>query len=265
MPMTLRAGLQVDEALATFIETEALPELGLEAAGFWQAVADLFAWASPENRRLLAIRDDLQDRIDGWNRERRGQPYDVAASRAFLTEIGYLVPEPDAFIVDPRNVDAEVATLAGPQLVVPILNARFVLNAANARWGSLYDALYGTDALGDLPPAGPYDTERGARVVARAKAFLDEAVPLANGRWADLSAPDAIVLRDPGQYVGHSDRSRLFRHNGLHIEMVFDPAHPIGRADPAGIADVGLESALSTIVDLEDSIAAVDASDKVAA
>lgn len=265
MPMTLRAGLQVDQALATFIETEALPELGLEAAGFWQAVADLFAWAAPENRRLLAIRDDLQDRIDGWNRERRGQPYDVAASRAFLTQIGYLVPEPEAFTVNPRNVDAEVATLAGPQLVVPILNARFVLNAANARWGSLYDALYGTDALGDLPPAGPHDTERGARVVARAKAFLDEAVPLANGRWADLSAPDAIVLRDPGQYFGHSDRSRLFRHNGLHIEVVFDPAHPIGRADPAGIADVVLESALSTIVDLEDSIAAVDASDKVAA
>ncbi|WP_373256049.1 malate synthase G [Brevundimonas sp.] len=266
MPMTSRAGFQVDEALASFIETEALPGLGLEAASFWNGVADIFGWAAPENRRLLAIRDDLQDRIDGWNRERRGQPYDVAASRAFLTHIGYLVEAPASFTVDPRNVDAEVATLAGPQLVVPILNARFVLNAANARWGSLYDALYGTDALGDLPPAGPFDAARGVRVVARAKAFLDEAVPLAEGSWADLAAPLAgIALRHPEQYVGHSDSSRLFRHNGLHIEVVFDPTHPIGATDPAGIADVILESALSTIVDLEDSVAAVDAADKIAA
>ena len=266
MTLTPRAGLQIDEALAAFVDTEALPGLGLDADTFWQGVADIFAWAAPENRRLLAIRDDLQARIDGWNRERRGQPYDVAASRAFLTEVGYLVPEPEAFTVDPRNVDAEVATLAGPQLVVPILNARFVLNAANARWGSLYDALYGTDALGDLPPAGAYDTDRGLRVVARAKAFLDEAVPLAEGRWADLTAPfEGTALRDPGQYVGQSDRSRLFRHNGLHFEVVFDPSHPIGATDPAGIADVVLESALSTIVDLEDSIAAVDAADKVVA
>jgi malate synthase len=264
--MTSRAGFQVDEALASFIETEALPGLGLEAAGFWNGMADIFAWAAPENRRLLAIRADLQVRIDGWNRERRGQPYDVAASRAFLTQIGYLVEEPASFTVDPRNVDAEVATLAGPQLVVPILNARFVLNAANARWGSLYDALYGTDALGDLPPAGPYDAARGVRVVARAKAFLDEAVPLAEGSWADLAAPLAgIALRYPEQYVGHSESSRLFRHNGLHIEVVFDPTHPIGATDSAGIADVILESALSTIVDLEDSVAAVDAADKVLA
>ncbi|MGV9009462.1 malate synthase G [Brevundimonas sp.] len=266
MPMMPRAGLQVDEALVTFIDTEAMSGLGLGVDQFWSGVADLFNWAAPENRRLLDVRDDLQARIDGWNRERRGQPYDVAASRALLTDIGYLVPEPDAFTVDPTNVDAEVATLAGPQLVVPILNARFVLNAANARWGSLYDALYGTDALGDLPPAGTYDTERGLRVVARAKAFLDEAVPLAQGRWADLTDPHrGIAIRDPGQYVGRSERGRLFRHNGLHIEIIFDPDHPIGATDPAGIADVVLESALSTIVDLEDSIAAVDAADKVAA
>ena len=266
MRIAVRAGLQIDEALAAFIETEALPGLGLAADDFWSGAADIFTWATPENRRLLAIRDDFQVRIDAWNRERRGQPYDVAASRTFLTRIGYLVPEPDAFTVDPRNVDAEVATLAGPQLVVPILNARFVLNAANARWGSLYDALYGTDALSDLPPTGPYDTERGGRVVARAKTFLDEAVPLAEGRWADLTAPlEGLALRHPDQYVGHGDRSHLFRHNGLHIEVVVDPDHPIGRGDPAGIADVILESALSTIVDLEDSVAAVDASDKIAA
>jgi malate synthase len=266
MPMMPRAGLQVDDALTAFIETEALPGLGIQADTFWSGVADIFAWAAPENRRLLALRDDLQARIDDWNRARRGQPYDVAASRAFLTDIGYLVPEPDAFTVDPKNVDAEVATLAGPQLVVPILNARFVLNAANARWGSLYDALYGTDALGDLPSAGAYDTARGARVVARAKAFLDQAVPLAQGRWADLTDPhQGIAIRHPEQYVGHSERGRVFRHNGLHIEVVFDPTHLIGAADPAGIADVILESALSTIVDLEDSIAAVDAADKVLA
>ena len=266
MPMTSRAGLQVDDALTAFIEGEVVPGLGIEAETFWSGVADLIAWAAPENRRLLDVRDALQQRIDDWNRERCGQPYDVAASRAFLTELGYLVPEPDAFTVNPKNVDAEVATLAGPQLVVPILNARFVLNAANARWGSLYDALYGTDALGDLPPAGAYDAGRGARVVARAKAFLDEAVPLAEGRWADLTDPHlGITIRHPEQYVGHSERGRLFCHNGLHIEVVFDPTHPIGATDPAGIADVILESALSTIVDLEDSVAAVDAADKVAA
>ncbi len=266
MPMISRAGLQVDDALVAFIESEALPGLGLESDAFWSGLANLFDWAAPENGRLLAFRDDLQVRIDDWNRARRGQPYDVAASRAFLTDIGYLVEEPQAFTVDPQNVDAEVATLAGPQLVVPILNARFVLNAANARWGSLYDALYGTDALGDLPPAGVYDAGRGARVVARAKAFLDEAVPLAEGSWADLTDPhQGIAIRHPEHYVGHSERGRLFRHNGLHIEVVFDPTHPIGATDPAGIADVILESALSTIVDLEDSVAAVDAADKVAA
>ncbi len=266
MPMTPRAGLQVADDLAAFLETEALPELALDADRFWTGVAELFARFAPENRRLLAVRDDLQARLDVWHRGRRGQPHDAAATTAFLREIGYLVEEPAPFAIGTRNVDAEVATLAGPQLVVPSLNARFVLNAANARWGSLYDALYGTDALGDGPSPGPFDTARGARVVARAKAFLDEAVPLAEGRWADLGDPHGgIALRDPGQYVGHSERGRLFRHNGLHIEVVFDRDHPIGRTDPSGIADVVLESALSTIVDLEDSIAAVDAGDKVAA
>ena len=265
MPMTPRAGLQVDEQLAAFIETEVLPGLDLDAEAFWTGAADVFARFAPENRRLLAVRDDLQARIDVWHEARRGRPHDSAATAAFLRETGYLVPEPAPFAVGTRNVDAEVATLAGPQLVVPILNARFVLNAANARWGSLYDALYGTDALGDLPAGGGYDPERGARVVARARAFLDEAVPLAEGSWADLTDPAAIALRDPVQYLGRTDRSRLFRHHGLHIEVVFDPDHPIGRDDPAGISDVVLEAALSTIVDLEDSVAAVDAADKTAA
>jgi len=266
MSMTPRAGLEVAGELAAFIEAEALPGTGLEPAAFWSGVAAIFARFAPENRRLLAVRDDLQARIDTWHLARRGAAHDGAATEAFLREIGYLVDAPAPFTIGTRNVDAEVATLAGPQLVVPSLNARFVLNAANARWGSLYDALYGTDALGDLPPPGPYDAARGARVVARAKAFLDEAVPLAEGSWADLGDPHGgIALRDPGQYVGHSARGRLFRHNGLHIEVVFDRDHPIGRDDPSGIADVVLESALSTIVDLEDSVAAVDAADKVAA
>ena len=266
MSMTPRAGLEVAGELAAFIEAEALPGTGLEAAAFWSGVAAIFARFAPENRRLLAIRDDLQARIDAWHHGRRGAAHDGVAAEAFLREIGYLVAEPAPFAIGTRNVDAEVATLAGPQLVVPSLNARFVLNAANARWGSLYDALYGTDALGDLPPPGPFDPAHGARVVARAKAFLDEAVPLAEGLWADPGDPHGgIALRDPGQYVGHSARGRLFRHNGLHIEVVFDRDHPIGRDDPSGIADVVLESALSTIVDLEDSVAAVDAADKVAA
>ncbi|MBU1385903.1 MAG: malate synthase G [Alphaproteobacteria bacterium] len=263
--MTPRAGLQVAEDLAAFIETEVLPGLDIPADRFWTGAADVFARFAPENRRLLAVRDDLQTRIDAWHTARRGQPHDPAATTAFLREIGYLVDEPAPFAIGTRNVDAEVATLAGPQLVVPILNARFVLNAANARWGSLYDALYGTDALGDLPQGGGYDPARGARVVARAKAFLDDAVPLADGSWADLTDATDIVLRDAAQAVGRSDRARLFRHNGLHIEVVFDPGHPIGATDPAGISDVILEAALSTIVDLEDSVAAVDAADKTAA
>jgi malate synthase len=261
-----RSTLTVSSALAIFVEGEALPGLGLDADAFWSGAADIFARFAPENRRLLAVRDDLQTRIDAWHLAQRGAPHDGAAAEAFLREIGYLVDEPAPFAIGTTHVDAEVATLAGPQLVVPSLNARFVLNAANARWGSLYDALYGTDALGDGPPPGPYDSARGARVVERAKAFLDEAVPLAEGRWADLGDPHAgIAIRDPDQYVGRSARGRLFRHNGLHIEVIFDRAHPIGRDDPSGIADVVLESALSTIVDLEDSVAAVDAADKVAA
>ena len=205
------------------------------------------------------MRDTLQAQIDA--RYQAGE----AVDEAFLRAIGYLVPEPAAFTIGTENVDAEVATMAGPQLVVPILNARFLLNAANARWGSLYDAFYGTDALPGMAVPGGYDPVRGRQVVTAAKAFLDQAVPLAQGRWEDLLNDDAPVLRTPAQLVGRKGASYLFVNNGLHIEVVIDADHPIGRDDPAHIADVILESALTTICDLEDSVAAVDAEDKVAA
>ncbi|AIT05181.1 malate synthase [Sphingomonas taxi] len=256
-----RAGLVIAPPLATFIEERALPGTGLDPAAFWSGVAALFARFAPENRALLAERDRLRAAIDGWH---RANTFDPAAYHAFLTDIGYLVAEPAPFAIDPGRVDAEIATMAGPQLVVPILNARFLLNAANARWGSLYDALYGTDALPGTPATGGYDAARGAQVIAWAKAFLDEAVPLASGRWADWTGGDP-VLADPAQRVGRAGDTLLFRHHGLHIELVIDRAHPIGATDPAGIADVRLESALTTICDLEDSIAAVDADDKVVA
>ena len=262
--MTDRAGLKVAQELTRFIEERALPGTGIDADRFWQGTAAIFARFAPENAALLARRDELQNQIDGYYDGRAGQPADAAALRGFLQDIGYLVPEPAPFQIGSDNVDDEVARRAGPQLVVPILNARFLLNAANARWGSLYDALYGTDALPGTAAGRGYDPQRGARVIGWAKAFLDEAVPLANGSWADLSSEN-IQLADPAQYRGRSEKGRLFRHNGLHIEIVFDRAHPIGKDDPAGIADVILESALTTICDLEDSIAAVDAADKVAA
>jgi len=261
-----KAGLQVDQGLARFLEDRVLPGTGLDAAAFWPGVADLFARLAPRNRALLVERDRLQAAIDAWHTARAGQAIEGAAYQAFLREIGYLVEEPAPFTVGTTHVDDEIATSAGPQLVVPVLNARFVLNAANSRWGSLYDALYGTDAIAPPSSGGGYDKARGALVIAWAKAFLDRAVPLASGSWADLTNPeDGIAIRDPAQYVGKTENSRLFCNNGLHIEVVFDRAHPIGKDDPAGIADVILESALTTIVDLEDSIAAVDAEDKVAA
>ncbi len=262
--MIEKNGLQVADSLARFIEEQALPGTGVNADAFWAGVADIYARFAPENAALLKTRDDLQARIDAWHTARAGKPLDAAQYQAFLREIGYLVPEPAPFTVTTQNVDAELATLAGPQLVVPVLNARFVLNAANARWGSLYDALYGTDAIPGAPSGKGYDPARGAQVIAWAKAFLDRAVPLASGSWTGW-AGGTPALADPAQLVGRAGDNVLLRHNGIHIELVIDPAHPIGRDDPAGLADVVLESALSTIVDLEDSVAAVDAEDKVAA
>ena len=257
-----RSGLSVDSRLADFIEQRALPETGLDAAKFWADFAGLLGKLAPENAALLAKREDLQTQIDAWHQGREGQAHDADAYQAFLRDIGYLVPEPAPFRVGTENVDGEIATMAGPQLVVPALNARFALNAANARWGSLYDALYGTDAL-DAPPAKPggYDAERGAAVIARAKTFLDEAVPLADGKWANWT-DGQLTLADPAQWVGSKPGGILLKHNGLHIELVIDPDSPIGKSDPAGIADVVLEAALTTIIDLEDSVAAVDGEDK---
>ena len=259
-----KSGLMVAAPLADFIDTRALPGTGIAPDAFWAGTAAILARFAPENVALLRKRDTLQAQIDSWHEQRRGQLHDAAAYQQFLRDIGYLVAEPAPFTIGSTHVDDEVARLAGPQLVVPILNARFLLNAANARWGSLYDALYGTDAIPGAAAGKGYDPQRGAQVIAWAKAFLDDAIPLASGSWADLSSDD-IRLADPSQFVGTSEKGKLFRHNGLHIEIVFDPDHPIGATDPAGIADVILESALTTICDLEDSVAAVDAADKVAA
>ncbi|WP_428333789.1 malate synthase G [Novosphingobium sp.] len=259
-----KGALRVADELARFIGDDVLPGTGVSADAFWDGANAIFARFAPINRDLLAKRDALQATIDTWHKQRAGKPAGSAEYIQFLTDIGYLVPEPAPFSVDPAHVDTELCAMAGPQLVVPVLNARFLLNAANARWGSLYDALYGTDAIPGAVQGGLYDPERGGQVIAWAKAFLDAAVPLATGSWAQWTggAPD---LADPAQLVGHAGDNLLFRHNGLHIEVVIDPSHPIGKTDPAGMADVILESAVSTICDFEDSIAAVDAQDKVAA
>ncbi|MDJ0978766.1 MAG: malate synthase G [Erythrobacter sp.] len=263
---TQRAGLSVDQGLATFLEAEVLAPLGRDVDAFWSGFATLVARFTPRNRALLAKREDLQAKIDAWHKARKGKPHDAVEYRAFLSEIGYLVPEPGPFTIGTQNVDPEIATMAGPQLVVPILNARFLLNAANARWGSLYDALYGTDAL-DAPPARPggYDEARGAAVIAQGRAFLDEALPLVDQSWADLADENDGKLVDENQYVGRTDKGLLFKNNGLHIEVVFDSSTPVGASDKAGIADINLEAALSTIADCEDSVAAVDAEDKLLA
>ena len=252
-----KSGLKVDAALAAFVEREVLTPLGHDADKFWSGFAALLDRFVPQNRALLAKRDDLQAQIDAWHLARAGKPLDQGEYQAFLREIGYLVAEPAPFKIATQNVDSEIATMAGPQLVVPVLNARFLLNAANARWGSLYDAYYGTDAL-DAPPARPggYDKDRGAAVIKAARAFLDGAIP---GWQAALEGGNSEYL------VAKRDGAFLFRNNGLHIEVIVDPNHPVGQDDPLGIADVLLESALTTICDMEDSVAAVDAEDKLLA
>ena len=279
------AGLQVDEALHALLVNDIAPGTGVDPDTFWQGVADIWATLGPENQRLLAERESLQKQIDQWHRERKGEAFDAAAYEAFLREIGYLHPEPEPFSISTENVDAEIAHIAGPQLVVPVMNARYALNAANARWGSLYDALYGTDAIPEDKGAergGAYNPIRGDRVIAWARDFLDTHCPLTGGTHADATAyaieagtlsvqqasGDSATLAEPSLFVGYTGNadapeSVLLCHNGLHIEIQIDATHPVGATDPAGVKDVCLESALTTIQDCEDSVAAVDADDKV--
>lgn len=274
-----RNGLQVSKILGDFIENHALPGTGVDTAAFWAGFANLVHDMGPKNKALLDRRADIQNQIDAWHIAHKGQAHDPEAYTSFLKEIGYLVPEGPDFKIETSQTDPEIATVPGPQLVVPITNARFAINAANARWGSLYDAFYGTDALGDLPTGRGYDAARGARVVARAKVFLDEAVPLDGASWSDVTgfaafdtglqikASKGASLRDPAQYVGHRNNGSelVFVNNGLHIRVVIDADHTVGATDPAHISDVILESALSTIMDCEDSVAAVDGADKTLA
>jgi malate synthase len=281
----IQAGeLQVAKILFDFVMQEALAGSGLSAPQFWTGYAAMLRDLAPRNRSLLQKRDSLQATIDAYHTANRGRPADPSGYEAFLRDIGYLLPEPPPFQIATANVDAEIAQIAGPQLVVPISNARYALNAANARWGSLYDALYGTDAIprdAAAAPGGGYDRARGAKVIARAKAFLDETVKLAHGSHADatgyavrdgalrIAMPDGeTTLADPAQcagYQGEADAPTaiVFRQNRLHIVLKIDRRHRIGTDDPAGVADVVLESAVSTIMDCEDSVAAVDAEDKV--
>jgi malate synthase len=277
--------LQVAKSLYQFINDEALPGTDIDQNEFWTSVNQILGDLAPRNIELLARRDALQAEIDAWHQAHKGQDFDAAAYKAFLTEIGYLVEEGDAFSVDTDRVDPEIAFIAGPQLVVPIMNARYALNAANARWGSLYDALYGTDAIseeGGATLGGGYNAVRGAKVIAYARGFLDDAAPLATGSHADstgyaivdaklavtLNGGDTVGLKDEAHLAGYlgeaaSPSTIAFANNGIHFEIRIDTSHPIGNDDAAGVADVVMESAITTIVDCEDSIAAVDAEDKI--
>ncbi|MEB8387866.1 malate synthase G [Rhodobacteraceae bacterium KMM 6894] len=268
-----RADIDVSADLADLIENKIL--LDIEPAAFWQGYSDLLKDLIPENRALLAKRETLQAQIDDWHRANRARDFDVDAYSAFLREIGYLLPEPKPFQIDVTNVDPEIAIVAGPQLVVPVMNARFALNAANARWGSLYDALYGTDAIPGAATGKGYDPQRGAAVIVWARSHLDTVVPLADGSWKDveaLNAADVLTvtvngkttgLANPEHYAGYrASGDVMLRVNGLLIDIRIDRDSVIGATDPAGIADIRLESALTAIQDCEDSVAAVDAADK---
>jgi len=274
-----RAGLHIARALHDFIETEALAGSGIASDAFWAGFSAIAHDLAPRNRELLARRDELQLKLDQWYRD-NGPAADLEAYKAFLAEIGYLVPEGPAFAVTTAHVDPEIAEVAGPQLVVPVMNARYALNAANARWGSLYDALYGTDAIAETDGAEKgtgYNPVRGAKVIAWARAFLDQSVPLKDGAWAGagpLAVTDGVLsvgatgLANPAQFVGYrgdaaAPSAVLLKTNGLHVEVVVDRASIIGKDDPAGICDLVLEAALTAIQDCEDSVAAVDAEDKV--
>ena len=271
--------LRVARVLHDFITNEALPGTGVDPDSFWAGVDKVVADLAPRNEELLARRDELQAQIDKWHRQRVIGPFDAAEYQTFLTDIGYLLPEPEDFTITTSGVDEEITSTAGPQLVVPVLNARFALNASNARWGSLYDALYGTDVIPETDGAekgdGGYNRVRGDKVIAYARGFLDEAVPLADGSWADvteITIDDGHLvpaLADPSAFVGYTGElgspswSVLLEHHGLHIEILIDPNSPVGSTDEAGVEDVVLESAVTTIMDFEDSVAAVDADDKV--
>lgn len=276
--------LRVAPELYDFINNEALPGTDIDPDTFWSGVDKVVADLTPRNQELLARRDDLQAQIDRWHRARVIGGFEPAEYKQFLTDIGYLEPEPGDFTITTAGVDDEITTTAGPQLVVPILNARFALNAANARWGSLYDALYGTDVISEEDGAEPgtsYNPVRGDKVIAYARRFLDQAVPLASGSWSDITGlsvedgaltvtvgDESVALSDPAQFVGYLGEAAaptavLLVNNGLHVEILVDADSPIGSTDKAGIKDVVLESAVTTIMDFEDSVAAVDAADKV--
>jgi len=275
-------GLTVDVDLARFIDDEVLPGTGIGPEHFWRGLADIVARFAPRNRALLAHRELLQHALDARHRELAGTASpDSLDEEAFLRELGYLVAAPAHVEITTTRVDAEIATIAGPQLVVPVTNARYAINAANARWGSLYDALYGTDALSGAPPRGSYDPARGALVIAWTRDLLDEVVPLASGSYHDIRgiriidgrllftvAAGEVELVTPSAFVGHTGdaaapKSAVLQRHGLHLQLVFDHEHPIGRADPAGLTDVIIESAVSVIIDLEDSVSTVDPQDKV--